>query len=233
MHRPNAAAPERFTVSRKRRTALTLRFFANPSGKPLRTVPGIALATGTILSLAAFASPSLACSGSACSGPFVVAQAQTAPLRLDGFRDKTPPQARPSGPRTVARAPRPKAGPIPLPVPVVRAGMTGTDTTPMQADATAEHQRLIESVEVVDPGEVNAIDLAAGPAVEPPAIEAQAEQPAAMPVETTGAAPPSAGEAAAAAPDKPDDGRSIPKMLLALGGAIAAAGAAARLLLVG
>src|ERR1700745_1259503 len=36
-------APERFTVSRKRRTALSPCFHAIPDGKPLHTFPGIAL----------------------------------------------------------------------------------------------------------------------------------------------------------------------------------------------
>ncbi|WP_256754119.1 hypothetical protein [Mesorhizobium sp. Mes31] len=41
--RDAAVTLEQFTVSQKRRTALTLCFDAIPNGKPLHTFPGIAL----------------------------------------------------------------------------------------------------------------------------------------------------------------------------------------------
>ncbi|PDS38576.1 hypothetical protein CO665_08745 [Rhizobium anhuiense] len=40
---PTRRALERFSFSRKRRTALTFCFYTIPDGKPLRTFPGIAL----------------------------------------------------------------------------------------------------------------------------------------------------------------------------------------------
>ncbi|TBZ13033.1 hypothetical protein E0H38_18160 [Rhizobium leguminosarum bv. viciae] len=42
----SASELERFSFSRKRRTALSFCFYAIPNGKPLRTFPGIALSSG-------------------------------------------------------------------------------------------------------------------------------------------------------------------------------------------